>query len=168
MVRLGKAFIHHDGKACNSFIHLDYAQAKMSVRYSLRSANVDLTERDKHRLEIIEAVIDGRMKVKVAARDLTRSERQIYRLMAKVKRLGSAGVIHGRRKKPPANKIAQEVWDEVLNLARTRYKNLSNHHLHEALVRIHRIRIGRESLRKRLRAAGIGARTTLRREYKNT
>src|SRR5215813_10231128 len=110
---------------------------------------------DDLRLSVIIALIDGSIDVAEAATRLQKSVRQIYRIKARAQKSGLGSLAHGNRGRAPANKISAEVWEKVLTLARSQYSGLSYHDLKEVLAREHRISIGRESLRKRLRAAGL-------------
>lgn len=110
---------------------------------------------DDVRLSVIIALIDGSIDVAEAATTLQKSVRQIYRMKARAQKAGIGSLAHGNRGRAPANKISAEVWEKVLALARSEYIGLSYHELKDVLAREHRILIGRESLRKQLRAAGI-------------
>src|SRR5262249_16915465 len=105
--------------------------------------------------EVITAWLDGKIDAAEASRALGKSLRQVYRLKARARSTGRVDFTHGNRGRVPINKIPQEVWDRVLSLVRSQYQGLSCYELQVRLADNHRILIGRESLRKRLRAAGI-------------
>ena len=110
------------------------------------------------RAQVIKAVKEGRLTVQRAAESLGKSPRQVYRLLAAARRSGSSGSIslpHGNKGREPINKIPTEIWDEVIQLARNQYPVVSDLQLHSLLREHHNLTVGRESLRKRLRAAGI-------------
>lgn len=111
--------------------------------------------KDEQRLRVVKALVDGRLDVEGAARSLGLTVRQVYRLKAVAKRHGIRYVLHRGRGRTPSNKIAPEVWDKILDLARGQYRDLNDYELHEQLARVHKLPISRESLRKKLRAAGI-------------
>ncbi len=83
------------------------------------------------------------------------SERQVYRLIAKAEAEDICQVLHGNRGQQPANKVSDQIWDEVLTLVKDRYRGVNDLHLQELLKREHSIDVGRESLRKRLRQEGL-------------
>ena len=109
----------------------------------------------KRRLGVVRQVVERRLSAAEAARQLGLSERQVYRLAAKVRAGESGDIRHGNVGREPANKIDDGLWHEVLRLVRDRYMGLSVRTIRQALMRDHGIDVGRESLRKRLRAAGI-------------
>jgi transposase len=99
--------------------------------------------------------VQGKIDPGEAAARLGRSVRQVYRMKAKARRLGASYLTHGNRGKIPANKISAEVRDEIVAVVQDHYTGLSHSELQEILSRDHGISVGRESLRKMLRAAGI-------------
>lgn len=110
---------------------------------------------DEKHLDVIIALVDGRMDIGEASRKLKKSVRQLYRLKARAKSSGIANLAHGNKGRVPANKISPATWEKVIALVRSKYNGLSYYALQEILAREHGISIGRESLRKKLRAAGI-------------
>lgn len=103
---------------------------------------------------IVLALLEGRISVKDAAAKLGKSVRQVYRIKARARERG-VQLRHGNEGRTPPNKIASEIWDEVIELARTVYSGIPYYELQEILRSEHNISVGRESLRKKLRAAGI-------------
>jgi transposase len=103
---------------------------------------------------IVLALLEGRISVQEAARKLGKSVRQVYRIKARARERG-VSLRHGNEGRTPANKIAPEIWNEVIELARTVYAGIPYYELQEILLTEHSISVGRESLRKKLRAAGI-------------
>jgi transposase len=113
-----------------------------------------LTKEENYRLEIIQALIKGKIDIKEATKLLALSQRQIYRLLAKVQQGDITCVLHANKGKKPTNKISDEIWQQVLSLVQQQYSGINDLHLQELLKRNHNLYVGRESLRKRLRAAG--------------
>jgi len=114
-----------------------------------------LTKEEKNRIEIIQAVIEGKIDVDDAAKLLLLSQRQVYRLLAKVQQGDISSVLHGNKQRVAPNKFADKFWDTILLLVAERYQGINDRHLQEILKREHRIEVGRESLRKRLRSQGF-------------
>ena len=52
-----------------------------------------LTMRDQQRIEVVQALMDARVTVEQAAQVLGRSERQVWRLLARARESGLAGLI---------------------------------------------------------------------------
>lgn len=114
-----------------------------------------LTMKDQQRIEAVEALMDGRLSAAQAAQVLGRSERQVWRLLARAREDGLAGLLHGNRGRAPANRSDDYLWQRVLKLAREKYQGVNDRHLQELLAREHGLEVCRESLRRRLRAAGL-------------
>lgn len=118
--------------------------------------------KDQQRVEVIQALMDGRLSAAQAARVLGRSERQVWRLPGCAREDGLAGLLHGNRGREPANKSDEGLWQRVLKLAGEKCGGVNDRHLQELLARQHSIRVGRESLRKHLRAAGLAPKRSRR------
>jgi len=67
-----------------------------------------LTMKDEKRLKIIQRVFQGEVTVVQAALVLGISERQCYRIKARVKKGGAKGVVHGNRGRPSKRKIKEK------------------------------------------------------------
>src|SRR4051812_9134986 len=114
-----------------------------------------LTVKEKTRLEVVQAVMDSRMTVFDASHMLNLSVRQVYRLLASVRAQGIASVRHGHCGRVAWNRSDEKLWQRVIELVRERYTDTNDRHVQELLEREHSITINRETLRRRLRAAGI-------------
>jgi transposase len=114
-----------------------------------------LTKEEKNRIEIIQAVIGGKLDVEDAATLLSLSVRQIYRLIARADEGGITSILHANKGRVASNKIADQLWERILLLVKHRYQGINDRHLQEILKREHSIEVGRESLRKRLRLEGF-------------
>jgi transposase len=114
-----------------------------------------LAMKDKQRIDVITAVMDGRIEVGEAGKVLERSVRQIYRMMKRIRERGVHGVIHGNRGKESPRKTREKIRDRILTLAEGRYQDTNDTHFQELLFKREGIKIGRETLRGILRKAGI-------------
>jgi transposase len=114
-----------------------------------------LTMKEKQRLEVMQALMDERLTIEQAAQLLSRSHRQVWRLLARLRAEGVAGIRHKSCERVPWNKSNEQMWRTVIKLAQTRYVDVNDRHLQELLEREHSITVGRESLRKRLRQEAI-------------
>jgi transposase len=114
-----------------------------------------LTVKEKTRLEVVQAVMDSRMTVFDASHLLNLSVRQVYRLLASVRAQGIASVRHGHCGRVAWNRSDEKLWQRVIQLVRERYTDINDRHVQELLEREHSIPINHETLRRRLRAAGI-------------
>ena len=114
-----------------------------------------LTMRDKQRVDVITAVLDGRIGISEAGKVLERSVRQIYRMLEKVRKRGIQGVIHGNRGKESPRKTREDIRDRILTLVQGKYQDTNDTHFKELLFKREGIKIGRETLRGILRKAEI-------------
>lgn len=127
-----------------------------------------LTMKDQQRIEVMQALMDGRLSAAQAAQVLGRSERQVWRLLGCAREDGLAGLLHGNRGREPVNKSDDRLWQRVLKLAGEKYRGVNDRHLQELLAREHGITVCRESLRQRLRAAGLEPKRSRRpRKYRS-
>lgn len=111
--------------------------------------------KDGQRIEAVQALMDSRLSIMQTAHVLRLSERQVWRLLARARADGLAGLLHGNRGREPANKSDDRLWQRVLKLAAEKYRGVNDRHLQELLAREHGLTVCRESLRKHLRAAGL-------------
>ena len=116
-----------------------------------------LTMRDEKRLDIMHRVSRSEITVVEAARVLGLSERQCYRIKARVGKAGAKGVVHGNRGRACKRKLKEQTVRRVLELARGKYLGFNDHHLTEKLKEKESICLSREMVRRTLRAHGIGS-----------
>jgi transposase len=116
---------------------------------------ITLTMREQKRLEIIQRVFRGKLTVGEAAMVLGVSERQCYRIKARVMKGGAPGVVHGNRGRPSRHKVKEKTERRIVELARGKYRGFNDHHLTEKLKEEERIELSREKVRRILRSEGI-------------
>src|SRR5574341_276884 len=114
-----------------------------------------LTMKDEKRLTIIQRVFRGEVTVVQAALVLGISERQCYRIKARVKKGGAKGLVHGNRGRPSKRKIKEKTVKRIVELAQGKYKDFNDHHLTDKLEAEEKIELSREKVRRILRAHGI-------------
>lgn len=115
-----------------------------------------LSMKEEQRVNVIQGVMDGKITREEAARLLEVRARQIYRLLAQVRARGIRGLTHGNKGRESPRKIPESFWRRVIGIVRKKYLDVNDLHLQELLKREEKIVVARESLRKRLREAGIG------------
>ena len=118
-----------------------------------------MAELNKH--EVIKSLLDRRLTNKGAGRSLQLSVRQIQRIKKRVFREGVRGVIHGNKGRKPAHAFSAEFKAEVMDLFRQKYFDFNFSHLSDYLLEAEAINIGRETLRKWLRAEPLWRSTTI-------
>ena len=113
-----------------------------------------LTMRDENRLKVIETVMDGRISIEEASNLLGIKERQVFRLLARVRKKGGSGIVHGNKRNQHACKWREEEKKKLLDLVKEKYGGVNDTQMREYLEDQEGIVIGRESLRKILRESG--------------
>lgn len=114
-----------------------------------------LTMQDEKRLEITQRVLRDELTMGEAAMVLDISERQCYRIKARVKERGARGVVHGNRGRPCKRKVKERTVRQILKLAQGKYRGFNDHHLTEKLKEHEKIELSREKIRRLLRSHGI-------------
>jgi transposase len=118
---------------------------------------ITLTMQDEKRLDVIQRVYRGELTVVQAALVMGVSERQGYRIKARVGKAGAKGVVHGNRGRRCKRKIKEKMVRRVVELARGKYQGFNDHHLTEKLKEQEQIELSREKVRRILRAEGIAS-----------
>ena len=116
-----------------------------------------LTMKEEKRLEVIQRVFRGELTVVEAGVVIGVSERQCYRIKARVTKLGAKGVVHGNRGRGCKRKTKKKDVKRVVELAREKYRGFNDRHLTEKLVEQEKLEISREKVRQILRGAGIAS-----------
>jgi transposase len=116
---------------------------------------VTLSPKEQDRLILLNQVGKDRLTVDKAAVLLTLSERHVWRLLAAYRKEGAAALAHGNRGRKPANAIGEQLRQEVLELATTKYEGFNHLHFTEKLAECESLFISRSSVRNILLESGI-------------
>ena len=111
-----------------------------------------MTAKEMARLKVTEILIEGEMKVKEASDILKISTIQVIRIKERVKRIGPEAVIHGNRKKRPANATDNIVKDLVVTLKKDKYEGTNFSHFTELLEEKEDISLSRPTVHRILRS----------------
>ena len=114
-----------------------------------------ISERDIGRHHLLRMVLDGRLGLSEAAEKMGVSYRQAKRLRKSFGYDGIAGLLHGNQGRAPANKISDDLREQVLTLSEERYAQFNDTHFTEMLVEREGISLSRETVRKIRRVDGI-------------
>ena len=115
---------------------------------------LSLTMQEAHRYKIISEVEEGYLKVREAALVLGLSQRQVYRIKARVAREGAGGIIHKSRGKGRPRWLTGKLKDKIDHFYKSKYRGFNLTHMTEYLNEEEGIRVSRESVRQILLEKG--------------
>ena len=118
---------------------------------------IALTMKEQQRVAVIERVFRRELTMAEAAMVLGVSERQSYRLKARIRKEGVRGVIHGNRGRSSPRKLPLKTHRRIVALARGTYRGFNDHHLTEKLADVEGIHVSRETVRQLLRREGLAS-----------
>ncbi|PZM11346.1 ISNCY family transposase [Rhizobium tubonense] len=116
---------------------------------------IAMSERDLQRIEILSEVIAGRMTIVSAAHVLDLSERQVRRLLARIRTNGAASIRHKAIGRPSNNRMSDGVRDYAVAIVRERYADFGPTLAAEKLGERDGLRVSRETLRSWMVDAGL-------------
>jgi len=123
----------------------------------MRTDRITMTKREQRRALVLNRVLAEEWTQAAAAVSLGLSERHVRRLVAAYREHGPAALAHGNRGRLPAHALAEATRADVVRLARERYAGLNDAHLTEKLVEVEGLTLGRETVRRILRGAGLSS-----------
>src|SRR5260370_10234 len=118
---------------------------------------VTLSQKELQRVAVISRCVQGELACARAAELLDLTPRQVKRLKARYRQGSAAALAHANRGRPSHRRWPERTRQAVLRLARSKYAGFNDHHLHDKLVEQEGFALSRESLRRLLRAAGVGS-----------
>ncbi|PYE43141.1 winged helix-turn helix protein [Rhizobium sp. PP-F2F-G20b] len=116
---------------------------------------IAMSERDLQRIEILSKVIAGRMTLVSASHVLDLSERQVRRLLERIRTGGAASIRHKAIGRPSNNRIGDGVRDYAMTLVRERYADFGPTLATEKLAERDGLRVSRETVRSWMVDAGL-------------
>jgi len=116
---------------------------------------ITLSRREMQRAQVLEQVVRGALSLRAATAMIKVCYRQAKRLLARYRQEGPKGLAHQRRGRTAPNALGPEIRQRVLVLHREVYAQFNDTHFVEMLEEREGLRIGRESVRRWLRGAGI-------------
>jgi transposase len=118
---------------------------------------ITLNPKQQREVEILTRLEAGALDVSSAAQLLGVSARQVRRLRRRFRQEGMPAVIHGNCGRPPANRTDPAVVARILALAGPggQYHDLNVCHLQQLLAEQEQITIGRATLDRLLKEAGL-------------
>jgi len=127
---------------------------------------ITMSRREAKRLHILHQAVEKRMTQGEAAGLMGLSDRQVRRLIQRVRTEGEEGVCHRARGRPSNHRIPKRVKARALRLFRDRYGDFNLAHATEKLGAVHGILLHAETLRLWLKAADIPYRKRRARKHR--
>ncbi len=116
---------------------------------------ITMSTREIERLKIIYKVMEKRL-TQVKAGELMRvTDRQVRRMLQKVREKGERGMVHGNRGKASPRKIPKDQEERIIALVGKRYSDFGPTFAAEKLRECEGVEIGREKLRQWMVAHGL-------------
>lgn len=116
---------------------------------------IELSRRELQRTQVLEQVEAGRLSLREGAGLMAVSYRQAKRLRARYRAQGPAGLAHRQRGQPARNALTQALRERIVALRQQQYSQFNDQHFTEMLAEREGIQVGRETVRRLLRQAGI-------------
>lgn len=116
---------------------------------------ITMSRREAKRLHFIRQALDEKMTQAEAAGHIGLSDRQIRRLIRRIREEGDEAICHRSRGKASNHRIPKKVKERVLRLFRNEYHDFNLAHATEKLLEAHGIAINDETLRLWLNEAAI-------------
>ncbi len=123
----------------------------------MRQETFTLSQKELQRVAVMAQCAQGRLACARAAETLQLSLRHVKRLKARYRQGGEAAMAHASRGRPSPRRLPAPDRRRILHLARTTYAGFNDHHLCEKLREVEGFSLSRETLRRLLRAAGLGS-----------
>jgi len=106
-----------------------------------------MSPRELKRLHIIHKVLEKKLKQLDAADILGLSDRQIRRIVRKVRKEGDKGIVHKSRGQPSNRTIPKKIKDKVIKFYKDKYRGFGPLFANEKLFEIDKKKIGTQTLR---------------------
>jgi transposase len=106
-----------------------------------------MNQKESNRLHVIRQAIEKAITQEQAALMVGVTERQVRRMVKRVRREGNGGICHQSRGKRSNNVILEKIKDEAIALCRKRYVEFGPTHAGEKLLACHQIEVSTETLR---------------------
>lgn len=116
---------------------------------------VTMSDKEISRINVIQSVVEKRMRRRDAAHQLALTERQTQRLMNRFRESGAAGLVNLRRGRPGNHRLPESLKLRVLSLLHDHYSDFGPTLAAEKLRERHNITVSVETLRKWMTADGL-------------
>lgn len=113
-----------------------------------------LSQQERTKLHIVHKILNKELKHKEASKILSLSERQIRRIVSRVRNEGDHGIVHKSRGKPSNRGFSPRLKNKVIRYYRAKYSGFGPTFAAEKLFERDKIKVHHETLRKWLIEAG--------------
>jgi len=121
----------------------------------MEEERIELSARERERLKVLHEVEQGHLRQIDAAHRLRLSDRQVRRLLGRLRTVGDGGLVHRLRGRPSNRKIPEGIEQRSLRrLRQPAYLGFGPTLAAEHLAQ-HGLQVSRETLRKWMSAAGL-------------
>lgn len=114
-----------------------------------------MSKKELTRVEVLQRLLDKRLRQSEAARLLNLSIRHIKRLLRTYRKLGASGLVSKRRGKSSNHQLPDKTKAQALKLILSRYSDFGPTLAHEKLFELHHLKLSVESVRQIMIRAGI-------------
>ncbi len=115
-----------------------------------------MTQRERDRLVVLKKAQKKLLTQRQAAEELQLSERQVRRMLVRLKEVGDRAVVHGLRARPSNRRLSEETREKAVRiLSQDIYRGFGPTLASEYLAQKHKLVIGREALRQVMMQAGL-------------
>ena len=116
---------------------------------------VCLSRKELDKLSVIERVERGELSQVDAALMISRSTRQLRRLLVRYRQQGEQGLVSCRRGKPSNNRLSNTRREEIVTLIASQYQDFGPTLANEMLAERHNIHVSAETVRQLMTDRGI-------------
>ena len=116
-----------------------------------------MNQKEQHRLRVLNEVNQGKLSIQQAAMLMQLSLRHAKRLLAGYRKEGAKALAHGNRGRLPYNAIDVMIREQVVELAKSKYRGFNQQHFSEKLGEKEGIPLSRSTVRRILLKEGIAS-----------
>jgi transposase len=121
----------------------------------METEQIALSQRERDRLRVLHEVQQGHLTQVAAAARVKLSDRQVRRLLLRIREQGDRAVVHGLRGRPSNRKLAGPFEQKILARVRQRYADFGPTLAAEHLAK-EGFLVSRETLRKWMTKGRVG------------
>jgi len=116
---------------------------------------ITMSKKELSRAQVMQQLVEKRIKQAQAARMLGLSVRQVKRLLRSFKQQGAPGLISQRRGQPSNHQLPAQVKVKAKRLLQTRYSDFGPTLAQEKLTELHGLQLSVETVRQLMIASGL-------------